>query len=188
MLRWKEVPESVENIQLVFRPSGIFIIVQWSFKGVIFYCRVGKFAGKLAANAAEAALESVIQDHIAGKWMLKIMTCTPNTYWNILCYFIRQRVYTFFWWQKTSTITLVSFVMTITVLAYDCDALKYKKRLLLRCIHHFKSDLINNMDHIAHFGYWTLVSDPKPNKVVNKWLKIDAPKVPKYKTKPKGMV
>ena len=23
--------------------------------------------------------------------------------------------------------------------------LKYKKRLLLRCIHHFKSDLINNM-------------------------------------------
>ena len=25
---------------------------------------------------------------------------------------------------------------------------KYKKRLLLRCIHHFKSDLINNMDHM----------------------------------------
>ena len=25
---------------------------------------------------------------------------------------------------------------------------KYKKRLLVRCVHHFKSDLINNMDHI----------------------------------------
>ena len=25
----------------------------------------------------------------------------------------------------------------------------YEKRLLLRCIHHFKSDLINNMDHKA---------------------------------------
>ena len=56
---------------------------------------------------------------------------------------------------------------------------------LLRCIHHFKSNLINNMDH---FGYWTLVSDLQPNKVVNKWLKIDAQKVPKYKTKPKGTV
>ena len=40
----------------------------------------------------------------------------------------------------------------------------------------------------AHFGYWTLVSDPYPNKVVNKWLKIDAQKVPKYKLMPKGMV
>ena len=29
----------------------------------------------------------------------------------------------------------------------------------------------------AHFGYWTLVSDPYPNKVVNKWLEVDAPKV-----------
>ena len=29
---------------------------------------------------------------------------------------------------------------------------KYKKRLLLRCIHHFKSDLINNMDHMRISG------------------------------------
>ena len=27
-----------------------------------------------------------------------------------------------------------------------------KKRLLLRCIHHFKSDLINNMDHMCITG------------------------------------
>ena len=27
-------------------------------------------------------------------------------------------------------------------------SLQYKKRLLLRCIHHFDSDLINNMDHM----------------------------------------
>ena len=30
--------------------------------------------------------------------------------------------------------------------------LQYKKRLLLRCIDHFKSDLINNMDHISISG------------------------------------
>ena len=39
------------------------------------------------------------------------------------------------------------------------EYLKYKKRLLLRCIHHFKSDLINNMDHMCISGnepfYWT---------------------------------
>ena len=28
----------------------------------------------------------------------------------------------------------------------------YKKRLLLRCIHHFKSDLMNNMDHMRISG------------------------------------
>ena len=30
----------------------------------------------------------------------------------------------------------------------------------LRCIHHFKSYSINNMKPYAHFGYWTLFSDP----------------------------
>ena len=29
---------------------------------------------------------------------------------------------------------------------------KYKKRLLLRCIHHYKSDLINNMDQMRSSG------------------------------------
>ena len=29
-----------------------------------------------------------------------------------------------------------------------------KKRLLLRCIHHFKSDLINNMDHMRMVKRW----------------------------------
>ena len=29
---------------------------------------------------------------------------------------------------------------------------EYKKRLLLRCIHHFKSDVINNMDHLRILG------------------------------------
>ena len=31
-------------------------------------------------------------------------------------------------------------------------SLYYKKRLLLRCIHHFKSDIINNMDHMRISG------------------------------------
>ena len=30
--------------------------------------------------------------------------------------------------------------------------IKYKKRLILRCIHHFKTDLINNMDHMRISG------------------------------------
>ena len=37
--------------------------------------------------------------------------------------------------------------------------MKYKKRLLLRCIHHFKSDLINNMDHMR-------ISGTEPSSVV----------------------
>ena len=36
---------------------------------------------------------------------------------------------------------------------------KYKKRLLLRCIRHFKSDLINNMDH-------TRISGTEPSSVI----------------------
>ena len=37
--------------------------------------------------------------------------------------------------------------------------LEYKKRLLPRCIHHFKSDLINNMDHMR-------ISGTEPSSVV----------------------
>ena len=29
-----------------------------------------------------------------------------------------------------------------------------KKRLLLRCIHHFKSDLIHNMDHTVYRDFF----------------------------------
>ena len=32
------------------------------------------------------------------------------------------------------------------------QVVEYKKRLLLRCIHHFKPDLINNMDHMRISG------------------------------------
>ena len=37
--------------------------------------------------------------------------------------------------------------------------LSAKKRLLLRCIHHFKSDLINNMDHMR-------ISGTEPSSVI----------------------
>ena len=37
--------------------------------------------------------------------------------------------------------------------------LKYKKRFLLRCIHHFKSNLINNMDHMR-------ISGTEPSSVI----------------------
>ena len=54
---------------------------------------------------------------------------------------------------------------------------KYKKRLLLRCIHHFYTDLINNMDHMR-------ISGNEPSSVILsqtmqfKKLKCDEPKVP----------
>ena len=41
-----------------------------------------------------------------------------------------------------------------------CFLMEYEKRLLLICIHHFKSDLIYNMDHMRISGYRTLISDP----------------------------
>ena len=56
--------------------------------------------------------------------------------------------------------------------------LKCKKRLLLRCIHHFLSDLINNMDHMR-------ISGTEPSSVILsqimkfKKLKSDDRKVPK---------
>ena len=56
--------------------------------------------------------------------------------------------------------------------------LQYKKRLLLRCIHHFKSDLIDNMDHMR-------ISGTKPSSVILsqtvkfKKLKNDDQKLPK---------
>ena len=51
---------------------------------------------------------------------------------------------------------------------------RHKKRLLLRCIHHMKLDLItgNNMDH---FGYWTLIESKGsmvPARVSSQFLEI----------------
>ena len=63
---------------------------------------------------------------------------------------------------------------------------KYEKRLLLRCIHHFKSDLINKVDHMR-------ISGTEPSSVVlsqtmmMQKLKIIAQKC-QNKLKPKGMV
>ena len=43
---------------------------------------------------------------------------------------------------------------------------KYEKRLQLRCIHHFQSDLINNIDHMH-------ISGTEPSSVIlsQKYLK-----------------
>ena len=53
---------------------------------------------------------------------------------------------------------------------------KYEKRLLPKCIHHFKTDIINNMDHMCILGY-----EPSPVILSQKSspkLKSDAKKVP----------
>ena len=48
--------------------------------------------------------------------------------------------------------------------------MKLKKRLLRRCIHHFKSDLINDMDHMR-------ISGTEPSSVIlrqrNKFKKVE---------------
>ena len=41
---------------------------------------------------------------------------------------------------------------------------KYEKRLLPRCIHHFKPDLINNMDHMRISGNG--IESPRENSRV----------------------
>ena len=63
--------------------------------------------------------------------------------------------------------------------------MKYKKRLLLSWIHHFKSDLINNMDHMR-------ISGTEPSSVIlsqtcsiNK-MKSNDPKAPKTSWSQKG--
>ena len=63
--------------------------------------------------------------------------------------------------------------------------LEYKKRLLLRCKHQFKSDLINNMDHMR-------ISSTEPSSVIlsqsnSKNWKV-MPQKCRIKLKPNGMV
>ena len=63
---------------------------------------------------------------------------------------------------------------------------EYEKRLLLRCVHHFKSDLINNMDHMR-------ISGNEPSSMILgqtksfQTLKMIARKC-QIKLKPKGIV
>ena len=56
------------------------------------------------------------------------------------------------------------FVYLFSYICYICKIFvlkqsfcKYRKRLLLRCMHSFKADLINNIGPYRHFGYWTLI-------------------------------
>ena len=56
---------------------------------------------------------------------------------------------------------------------------KYEKRLLLICIHHFDSDVINNMDHVRISGTSPSSVILSQTKYFNKNLKSDAQKVPK---------
>ena len=51
--------------------------------------------------------------------------------------------------------------------------LKYKKRLLLSCIHHFKSDLINNMDHMRISGNEPSSVIPRQTKRFQKIENVD---------------
>ena len=68
---------------------------------------------------------------------------------------------------------VITLTTTCSAVA-DYNWFEYKKRLLLRCIHHFKSDLINNMDQMR-------ISGTEPSSVILsqtnlfKKLKSDAP-------------
>ena len=63
----------------------------------------------------------------------------------------------------------------------------YKKRLLLRCLHHFKSDLINKMDHMHISGTESSsVSLSAKQSSLKSWRLM--PKICRNKLKPKRMV
>ena len=70
-------------------------------------------------------------------------------------------------------------------LAFDINI--YKKRLLLRCIHHFKSDLIYNMDHMRISGIEPSSVIISQTKLFQK-LKDDGQKVPKQTKAKRGGV
>ena len=71
---------------------------------------------------------------------------------------------------------VVSNFVKMILFKFEKMSLNYKKRLLLRCIHHFKSDLIYNMDHKR-------ISGTQPSSVILsqtkkfKTLKSDAKNV-----------
>ena len=44
------------------------------------------------------------------------------------------------------------FLLGSSIFIHMMINVPYRKRLLLRCIHRFKSDLINNMDHMRNSG------------------------------------
>ena len=63
---------------------------------------------------------------------------------------------------------------------------KYEKRLLLRCIHHFKSDLIYDMDNMRIAGTEPSSVILSQTKLVKK-LKSNTQKC-RNKLKPKGII
>ena len=52
-----------------------------------------------------------------------------------------------------------AFLGMLLLCCFFSICVQYKKSLLLRCIHHFKSDLINNMDHMR-------ISGTEPSSVI----------------------
>ena len=74
----------------------------------------------------------------------------------------------------------------LTAVYVPTGFLKYRQILLLRCKHHFKSDLINNMEHMRISGTESssvILSQKSSFKSWNEMTKIVANKL-----KPKGMV
>ena len=80
-------------------------------------------------------------------------------------------------WKRKDKNRQTKIASTLDKLDSQGECLKYKKRLLLRWKNHFKSDLINNMDHmriwVMNRHQWFLVKQRS--------LKVDngGPKVPK---------
>ena len=78
----------------------------------------------------------------------------------------------------------MSALLHVKAIFFFAKNVKYKMKFLLRLIHHFKTDLINNMDHMRISGtdQWSLT---KQSSFKN--LKVLSQKCPN-KLKPKGMV
>ena len=54
--------------------------------------------------------------------------------------------------DRSTTIYNINFIHSFYIRRKMLLLCKYKMRLLLRCINHFKTDLFNNMDHMRISG------------------------------------
>ena len=100
-----------------------------------------------------------------GRWVHRFILCKnlwcsrwfctpPPLFWGCVLLYLRSPKGGY---CSISDDLSCSFVMYISTTAALCISkctfgMTYKKRLLPRCIHHFKSDLINNMDHMRIWG------------------------------------
>ena len=108
--------------------------------------------------------QTVIRSGVAKIWSLhEEGVSEPNTQTIDIKSWDKGRESSYDLWPENVYVSRLLY--HFCVYRFETFQLKYKKRLLLRCIHHFKSDLINNMDHMRILGI-------EPSSVILSLLKL----------------